>query len=87
MASFLMRIEYKTRFFVKMGLQTEVWPWFLFSFQFVFEYKKSPLSKTDYYCDWKRDFLFSLFRAPEVCLSATEPQAYCVTLYCCLRPE
>ena len=71
MASFLMRIELKIRFFVKIGLQTEVWLWFLFSFWFVFEYKKSLLSKSKLCCDWKRDFLFSLFRVPEVCLSAT----------------
>ena len=76
MASFLMRIEQRTRFFVKIGLQTEVWLWFLFSFLFVFEYKKSLLSKSKLCCDWKRDFQFSLFCMPEVCLSATEPQAY-----------
>ena len=59
-----------------MRLQTEVWPWFLFSFWFVFEYKKSLLSKSKLCYDWKRDFLFSLFRVPEVCLSVAEPQAY-----------
>lgn len=59
--------------FVKIGLQTGVWLWFLFSFWFVFEYKKSLLSKSKLCCDWKRDFLFSLFRVPEVCLSAAEP--------------